>query len=82
MKSAALQMAGAIRVTCVLAAIVSVFVFSLALFSQANFGRIFGIVIDRTGGVLSRTTVTIIDKDRAVGLLPPEEEKWECVVRW
>jgi hypothetical protein len=66
MKSAALQMARAIRVTCVLAAIVHVLVFSLSLFSQANFRRVLGIIVDRTGGVLSRTTVTIIDKDRAV----------------
>jgi hypothetical protein len=37
--------------------------------------------MDRIGGVLSRTTVTIKNKDRAVDLLaPPEEETWECVV--
>jgi hypothetical protein len=47
MKSAALQMARAIRVTCVLAAIEDVLVFCLA--------RILGIVIDRTSGVLDRT---------------------------
>jgi hypothetical protein len=75
MKSVALQMARAIRVTCVLAPIARVLVFPLSLSSQANCRRILGIVMDQTGGVLSRTTVTIIiDKDQAVGLLPPEEE--------
>ena len=82
MKSVELQMA---RVTCVLGVIASVLLFRLSLSSQPNFGRFLGIVMDRIGGVLSRTTVTITvtikDKDRAVDLLaPPEEETWECVV--
>jgi hypothetical protein len=83
MKSAALQMARAIRVTCVLAAIVGVAVFSLSLSSQANLGRTLRVVIDQTARVPSRTTGTIMDKDRAVGLLtPPEEETWERVESW
>src|SRR4029077_17110361 len=38
----------------------------LPLFSQGNFGRILGTVVDQSGGVVSGATVTIIDKDRGV----------------
>ena len=51
---------------CILAAILGVLFFSPELFSQANFGRILGIVTDQTGGVITGATVTIIDKDRGV----------------
>ena len=51
---------------CVLGATIGVLLFSLSLFSQGNFGRILGTVTDQTGGVISGTTVTIIDKDRGV----------------
>jgi hypothetical protein len=51
---------------CVLGAIVGVLLFSVALFSQGNFGRILGTVTDQSGGVISSATVTIIDKDRGV----------------
>src|SRR5438270_11086666 len=40
--------------------------FSFSLFSQGNFGRILGTVVDQTGGVISGATVNIIDKDRGV----------------
>jgi len=43
MKSVALQMARAIRGTGVLDAAAGVLWFRVALFSKANFGRIFGI---------------------------------------
>ena len=49
------------RATSVLSALVGVLVFSVALFSQANYGRILGIVTDQTGGVISGATVTVID---------------------
>lgn len=65
MKFAVLNMARAIRVTCVLGAITSVLLFPCSLSSQANFGRILGIVVSRAGGVLSHTTVTLRDKDWA-----------------
>jgi hypothetical protein len=44
MKSAALQMARAIRGTGALGAAAGVLLFLVALFSRASFGRIFGIV--------------------------------------
>jgi hypothetical protein len=50
----------------VLGAILGVLLFSVSLFSQANFGRILGTVTDQSGGVLAGATVTIIDKDRGV----------------
>jgi hypothetical protein len=51
---------------CVLGTILGVLLFSVALFSQGNFGRILGAVTDQTGGVISGATVTVIDKDRGV----------------
>jgi hypothetical protein len=54
------------RAISVLGAIVGVLLFSVSLFSQANFGRILGTVTDQSGGVLSGATVTITDKDRGV----------------
>jgi Carboxypeptidase regulatory-like domain len=47
-------------------AVVGVLLFSFSLFSQGNFGRILGTVVDQTGGVISSATVNIIDKDRGV----------------
>src|SRR4029077_5009274 len=61
-----MNMARARKITCVLAAILGVLLFSVALFSQGNFGRILGAVSDQTGGVISGATVTVIDKDRGV----------------
>jgi len=46
MKSVALQMAQAIRVTGALGATAGVLLFLVALFSKASFGRIFGVVIN------------------------------------
>src|SRR4029077_5801575 len=40
--------------------------FSVSLFSQANFGRILGTVTDQSGGVIVGATVTIVDQDRGV----------------
>ena len=54
------------RITFLLLATLSVLLLSSPLFSQGNFGRILGTVIDQTGGVVSGATVTIIDKDRGV----------------
>src|SRR5690349_23683115 len=45
---------------------VALLLFSVAAFSQGNFGRILGAVTDQTGGVISGATVTVIDKDRGV----------------
>src|SRR6202790_2823310 len=38
----------------------------LPLFSQGNFGRILGTVIDQSGGVVSGATVTVLDTQRGV----------------
>src|SRR6266852_7995914 len=54
------------KVVSVLGAALGVMLFSVSLFSQANFGRILGTVTDQSGGVLSGATVIIIDKDRGV----------------
>ena len=61
-----LKVPRASRATSVLSALVGVLVFSVALFSQANYGRILGIVTDQTGGVISGATVTVIDTQRGV----------------
>jgi hypothetical protein len=50
----------------VLAGIFAILLLCLPAFSQANFGRIAGIVTDQSGGVISGATVTIIDKDRGI----------------
>src|SRR5712692_5264798 len=50
----------------VLGATLGVLLFSVSLFSQANFGRILGTVTDQSGGVLSGATVTVIDTERGV----------------
>src|SRR5216684_4704537 len=49
-----------------LGAALGVLLFSVSLFSQANFGRILGTVTDQTGGVISGATVTVLDTDRGV----------------
>jgi hypothetical protein len=54
------------RVAFLFLATLSVLVCSLPLFSQANYGRILGIVTDQTGGVISGATVTVIDTQRGV----------------
>jgi len=54
------------KVISVLGATLGVLLFSVSLFSQANFGRILGTVTDQSGGVLAGASVTIIDKDRGV----------------
>jgi hypothetical protein len=60
------EKARARKVVSVLGAALGVLLFSVSLFSQANFGRILGTVTDQSGGVLSGAAVTIIDKDRGV----------------
>jgi hypothetical protein len=60
------KIARASRARRVLGAMVGVLVFSLAMFSQTNYGRILGIVTDQTGGVISGATVTVIDTQRGV----------------
>src|SRR5437899_4497566 len=66
MKSVTFKMARAGKAINLLGAAVGVLLFSFSLFSQGNFGRILGTVMDQTGGVISGATVTIIDKDRGV----------------
>jgi len=47
-------------------AAIVILLISLPLFSQANFGRLLGIVTDQSGGVISGATVTVIDTQRGV----------------
>ena len=47
-------------------AILTIFVFSLSLFSQANQGTIQGGVFDQTGGAIAGATLTILDVARGV----------------
>jgi len=54
------------RITFLLLATLGVLLFSLPLFSQANFGRILGAVTDQSGGVISGATVTVLDTERGV----------------
>src|SRR5712692_612821 len=58
--------ARASRAISVLGATLGVLLFSVSLFSQANFGRILGTVTDQSGGVLAGATVTIVDNERGV----------------
>src|SRR4029077_12431471 len=46
--------------------ILGVLLLSVALFAQANFGRILGTVTDQSGGVVPAATVTITDTQRGV----------------
>ena len=66
MKRVTGQTVRARSVLYILGAVVGVLLLALPMFSQANFGRILGIVTDQSGGVISGATVTIIDKDRGV----------------
>src|SRR5712692_9918845 len=50
----------------VLRTTLGVLLFSLALFAQANFGRILGTVTDQTGAVLAGATVSVIDTQRGL----------------
>jgi hypothetical protein len=50
----------------VLGTMLGVLLFSLALFAQANFGRILGTVTDQSGAVLQGATVNIIDTERGL----------------
>ena len=54
------------KAVSVLGATLGVLLFSVSLFSQANFGRILGTVTDQSGGVIVGATVTIVDQDRGV----------------
>src|SRR5882762_9325333 len=49
-----------------LSGMIGVFLLSLPLFSQANFGRILGTVADQSGGVVAGATVTVLDTQRGV----------------
>src|ERR1700680_1792083 len=66
MKSVTLQTARASKMTCVLGSILGVFLFSLALVAQGNFGRILGTVTDQTGAVIGGATVSVIDTQRGL----------------
>ena len=64
---------GSVRTICIsaqklkwLAAVLGVFLLCLPAFSQGNYGRILGTVMDQTGGVVAGATVTIIDTQRGV----------------
>jgi len=66
MKSVTLKTAGARIIVPVLATILGVLTFSLALFAQGNSGRILGTVTDQSGAVLPNATVSIIDTERGL----------------
>src|SRR5438132_12449868 len=51
---------------CVLITTLVVLLFSLAIFAQANFGRILGKVSDPSGAVLPGATISIIDTQRGL----------------
>jgi hypothetical protein len=48
----------------IMAVALGVLLFSLPMFSQGSFGRIFGTVTDQSGGTVAGATVTIIDTER------------------
>src|SRR5437660_6986578 len=50
--------------TCVLSTTLIVLLFSLALFAQANFGRILGTISDPSGAVLPGASVSVLDTQR------------------
>src|SRR6059036_2348211 len=52
--------------SCLFSTTLVVLLFSFALSSQGNFGRILGSVKDSTGAVIPGATVSIIDKDRGL----------------
>src|SRR5579859_3488729 len=54
------------KIAFLLLTTLGVLLFSVPLFSQGNNGRILGVVVDQTGGVVSGATVTIVDKDRGL----------------
>src|SRR5713226_5453162 len=54
------------RAMYALGTILGLLLFSLALFAQANFGRILGTVTDQTGAVLPGAKVSIIDTQRGL----------------
>ena len=66
MKSARLKTARAKRALYPLATALGVFLLSLALFAQGNFGRILGTVTDQSGAVMAGATITVIDTQRGV----------------
>jgi hypothetical protein len=49
-----------------LATSLGIFLFSLSLLAQGNFGRIMGTVTDQTGAVLGGAVVTVIDVERGI----------------
>ena len=66
MKSVTLKTARARTIPCVLGTILGVFLFSLTLFAQGNFGRILGTVTDQTGAAIPGATVIILDTERGL----------------
>src|SRR3989442_15304865 len=54
------------KTTSVCSATLAVLLFSVALFAQANFGRILGTVTDQTGAVLPGAKVTVLDTQRGL----------------
>src|SRR5216684_593724 len=54
------------KVRFLLLATLGVLLFAVSAFSQGNFGRILGTVIDQSGGVISGATVTVLDTQRGI----------------
>src|SRR5579864_4569955 len=66
MKSVTFNAARATTTKRLLQPTLGVLLFSLALFAQANFGRILGTVTDQSGGVVPGATVSITDTQRGL----------------
>jgi hypothetical protein len=54
------------QVIKVLGAFLGLLFFCLPVFSQLNYGRVFGGITDQTGGAIAGATVTVIDVERGV----------------
>src|ERR1700688_5003850 len=66
MKIRVRRCAGRRRAVQIFAATVLFLSSCLALYSQANLGRILGTIIDQSGGVMAGATVTVTDVDRGI----------------
>jgi hypothetical protein len=54
------------RATAAMLAFLGLLLICVPVFSQGNYGRILGTVVDQSGGVVAGATVTVLDVDRGV----------------
>src|SRR5580700_9871106 len=54
------------RATAAMLAFLGLLLVCVPVFSQGNYGRILGTVVDQSGGVVAGATVTVLDVDRGV----------------